>query len=72
MELPRDDEGNEEEPNLTDEHLFLISSLDPWYGDYLVYLQTLKLPSHLDSDVHRRIRQNSKKYVIIGDTLYNH
>jgi len=70
-ELPRDDEDNEEEPTLTNEHLFLISSLDPWYGDYLVYLQTLKLPSHLGSDARRRIRQNSRKYVIIGDTLYN-
>ena len=70
-ELPRIDDENDEEPTFTDEHLFLISSSDPWYGDYLVYLQTLKLPSHLNSDERRRIRQNSKKYVIIGDTLYN-
>ena len=70
-ELPRIDDDNDEEPTFTYEHLFLISSLDPWYGDYLVYLQTLKLPSHLNSDERRRIRQNSKKYVIIGDTLYN-
>ena len=49
-ELLRNDDNNDEEPTFTDEHLFLISSSDPWYGDYLVYLQTLKLPSHLDSD----------------------
>lgn len=36
-----------------------------------MYLQTLKLPSHLRNDSRRRIRQNSKKYVIIGETLYN-
>lgn len=70
-ELPRDCDDNNGEPTITDEHLFLISSSDPWYGDYLVYLQTLKLPSHLSSDERRRIRQNAKKYVIIGDTLYN-
>lgn len=70
-ELPRDDEDNEEEPNLKDEHLFLNSSLDPWCGDYLVYLQMLKLPSHLGSGARRHIRKNSRKYVIIGDTLYN-
>jgi hypothetical protein len=29
-----------------DEHIFLISSSNPWYGDILVYLQTLKLYSN--------------------------
>lgn len=70
-ELPRFNKKNEEEQTLTNEHLFRIYSSDPWYGDFLVYLQTLKLPSHLSGDAHRRIPQNSKKYVIIGDTLYN-
>ena len=27
------------------EHLFFISTSDPWYGDILVYLQTLKYPA---------------------------
>lgn len=31
-----------------------------------------KLPSHLSNDSRRRIRQNSKKYLIIGDILYHH
>lgn len=70
-ELPRPEEESKEELTLPDEHMFLISSSDPWYRDFLVYLQTLKLPSHLSSDRRRRIRQNSKKYVIIGSTLYN-
>ena len=30
-----------------DEHIFLISTLDPWYGDIIIYLQTLKVPTHL-------------------------
>lgn len=71
LELPREDEENGKELTLLDEHFFLISSSDPWYGDFLVYLQMLKLPSHLSNDKHRRICQNSKKYLIIGETLYH-
>ena len=35
-----------------DEHIFLISTLDPWYGDIIIYLQTLKplLTSHRMND----------------------
>ena len=32
------------------EHIFLISTLDPWYKDIIVYLQTLKVPTHLSQD----------------------
>ena len=32
------------------EHIFLISTLDPWYGDIIIYLQTLKVPTHLSRD----------------------
>jgi hypothetical protein len=35
--------------------LFLIASSDPWYGDILVYLQTLKCPTSASRDEHRRI-----------------
>jgi hypothetical protein len=30
-----------------DEHLFYITSDDPWYGDLLVYLRTQKFSNHL-------------------------
>jgi hypothetical protein len=30
--------------------IFLISSSDPWYGDILVYLQTLKCPTFASRD----------------------
>ena len=33
-----------------DEHIFLISNLDPWYRDIIIYLQTLKVPTHLSWD----------------------
>ena len=38
------------EYTFVDEHIFLISTLDPWYGDIIIYLQTLKVPIHLSRD----------------------
>ena len=35
------------EDTFFDEHIFLISTLDPWYGDIIIYLQTMKVPTHL-------------------------
>eukprot|EP00253_Pinus_taeda_P022868 PITA_22868 len=58
------------EESFPDEHLFLISSLDPWYGDIIVYLQTLKFPSTFSKDERRKLRHLAKYYLIIGDTLY--
>ena len=58
------------EESFPDEHLFLISSLDPWYGDIIVYLQTSKFPSTFSKDEHRKLCHLAKNYVIIGDTLY--
>ncbi len=46
LELPKEDEKDSGEETLPDEHIFLISSTDPWYGDLIVYLQTLRCPSH--------------------------
>eukprot|EP00253_Pinus_taeda_P006880 PITA_06880 len=58
------------EESFLDEHLFLISSLDRWYGDIIVYLQTSKFPSTFSKDERRKLRHLAKNYVIIGDTLY--
>ena len=41
------------EDKFVDEHIFLISTLDPWYGDIIIYLQTLKVPTHLSRDERR-------------------
>ena len=38
------------EDTFFNEHIFLISTLDPWYGDIIVYFQTLKVPTHLSRD----------------------
>jgi hypothetical protein len=56
--------------SFVDEHIFLVSSSDPWYGDIVLYLQTLKFPQHLSRDDRRRVRYQAKNYIIIDDTLY--
>jgi len=58
-----------EEP-IVDESLFLISTLDPWYGDIIVYLQTQSFRPKISRSEHRKIRFQSQQFRIIGDTLY--
>ena len=41
------DEEEVYEDYFVDEHIFLISTIDPWYGDIIMYLKTLKFPTHL-------------------------
>ena len=59
------------EDTFIDEHIFLISTLDPWYGDIIIYLQTLKVPTHLSRDERRRLHHVSKNYLIVDNTLYH-
>jgi hypothetical protein len=54
-ELSIESGNNFPEESLINEDLFLIASSDPWYGDILVYLQTLKCPSSASHDEHRWI-----------------
>ena len=48
--FPSVEEEEVYEDTFVDEHIFRISTLDPWYGDIIVYLQTLKVPTHLSRD----------------------
>jgi hypothetical protein len=50
--------------------MFLITSLDPWYGDILIYLNTLKFPTSASRDEHRHICHQDKNYLILDYTLY--
>jgi hypothetical protein len=50
--------------------IFLITSSDPWYGDILIYIQTLKWPTTASHDEHRCICHQAKNYLILNDTLY--
>ena len=56
---------------ILDDMLFLISTLDPWYGDIIVYLQSSSFHSDLSKDVRRHIFHHSQPYQIIGDMLYH-
>ena len=58
------------EETISDESFFLISTLDPWYGDIIVYLQTQSFRPEISRSEHRKIRFQSQQFKIIGDTLY--
>jgi hypothetical protein len=50
--------------------MFFIESSDPWYGDILIYLQTLKCSTSTSRDEHQQIHHQAKNYLILNDTLY--
>ena len=49
-DFPREAEELVCEDTFLDEYIFLISTLYPWYGVIIIYLQTLKVPTHLSRD----------------------
>jgi len=69
-DFPRLDEDVIHVDSFADKQIFLVSSSDPWYGDIILYLQTLKFPQNLSRDDRWRVRYQAKNYTIIGDTLY--
>ena len=70
--FPSEEEEEVYEDTFVDEHIFLMSTLDPWYGDIIIYLQTLKVPTQLSWDERRRLCHVSKNYLIVDNTLYHH
>eukprot|EP00253_Pinus_taeda_P027732 PITA_27732 len=69
--LPCSSSPSHTEDRIPDETLFLISTLNPWYGDIIIYLQTSSFRPGVSKDARRRIRHQSQPYRIIGDTLYH-
>ena len=69
-DFPRVDTETFAEEPIADESLFLISTLDPWYGDIITYLQTQTFRPDLSRSDRRKIRFQSQQFKIIGDTLY--
>ena len=49
-DFPSEEQEEACEDTFVDEHIFLISTLDPWYKYIIIYLQTLKVPTHLSWD----------------------
>ena len=48
--FPSFEEEEVYEDTFIDEHIFIISTLDPWYKDIIIYLQILKVLTHLSRD----------------------
>ena len=69
-DFPSTDIETVAEEHIADESMFLISILDPWYGDIIVYLQTQSFRPEISRSQRRKIRFQSQQYNIIGDTLY--
>jgi hypothetical protein len=70
-DFPHADEDTEPRDSLPDESLFLISISDPWYGDIILYLQTQCFQPNISHEERRHIRHHSRRYLILGDTLYH-
>ena len=69
-DLPCASIESEPSDSFPDEFLFLISTTDPWYRDFLIYLQTQRFQPTLSHDDHHCIRHHAKCYLILNDTLY--
>jgi hypothetical protein len=67
--LPSDTTSTPINPDFLNEHLFYITSDDPWYGDLLVYLRIQNFGNHLSRDDLHRIRHQPPRYLLIGDIL---
>ena len=69
-EFPVEEDVAIEEDSFPYEHIFLISTSDPWYRDILICLQTLKYPAAFSREEKCKLCLHAKNYLIIGDTLY--
>ena len=49
-DFPSEAEESVCEDTFIDEHILLISTTDPWYGDIIVYLQMQRTPTHFSRD----------------------
>ena len=54
-DFPRADTETVVEEPIADESLFVISTLDPWYGDIITYLQTQTFRPDLSRSDHQKI-----------------
>jgi hypothetical protein len=69
-DLPCAETKNVADDSLPDESLFLIIYDDSWYGDIIIYLQTLTCHPDLSITDHRHIQYQACQYIILGDTFY--
>ena len=69
-DFPNTDTKTMVEIPIANESLFLISMLDPWYGDIIIYLQTKTFHPDISRSDRQRIWYQSQQYNIVGDTIY--
>jgi hypothetical protein len=69
-DFPSDTKGTLVNTNFLDEHMFIISSDDPWYHDVFIYLHSQKFGPHLSRDDHWHIRHQAPHYLLIEYVLY--
>ena len=69
-DFPHADNVTKPLDSLPDESFFLISTFDPWYDDFLLYLQTQRFSMNLSCNENHGIHHHAKSYIILGDTLY--
>jgi hypothetical protein len=70
-DLPRADEDTETIDSLLDETMFLVRTFDPWYGEIILYIHTQCFQPDISHEEHRRICHHSRRFLIIGNTLYH-
>ena len=44
--------------------------IDPWYGDIILYLYTLRYQPTASEDERFRVFHQDKNYLVLNDTLY--
>ena len=76
-DFPRTDTETMAEHPIADESLFLISTIDPWYGDIIIYLQTQTFQPELSRYIDERSITNpcnaillETRFIIVVRILY--
>ena len=69
LTLPAGEEGMVDD-QLSDEHLFTISILTPWFTDITNYLVSAQFPPNLSSKEKRKIVRKSTPFTWIGGNLF--
>jgi len=68
--LPGEMETHPIDDRLIDETLFLVTARPAWYSGIIEFLTTQQLPVDLPKDERRKIRVNSRHFVVLGNRLY--
>ena len=65
-DYPRIDTKTVAEQPIADESLFRISTIDPWYGDIIVYLQTQSFRHELSRSQRRKFVSSLNNIILLA------